>query len=69
VRSRCANTRAAVSWRNLARTPRVSRPMKSDRTKPKLPRGRGGKKTDSDAANKATTAEFEREGLGVAPKE
>ena len=43
--------------------------MKSDRTKPKLPRDRGGKKTDSDAANKATTAEFEREGLGVAPKE
>jgi hypothetical protein len=43
--------------------------MKIDRTKPRLPRGRGGKKTGSDPASKATTAEFEREGLGVASKE
>jgi hypothetical protein len=43
--------------------------MKSDRTKPKLPRGRGGKKTGADPATKATPAEFERECLGVASKE
>ena len=43
--------------------------MKHDRTKPKLPRGRPGKKVDPDKSHKATTAEFEREGMGVAPKE
>jgi hypothetical protein len=43
--------------------------MKSDRSKPQMPRGRPGKKADSDQTNPANTAEFEREGLGVAPKE
>ena len=43
--------------------------MKSDQTKPKLPRGRSGKKIDPAETNQATTAEFEREGLGVAAKE
>jgi hypothetical protein len=36
--------------------------------KPKLPRGRG-KKHDSDQLHQATADEFEREGMGVAPKE
>jgi hypothetical protein len=41
--------------------------MKSQQTKPKLPRGRGGKKIDPAATHPATTAEFEREGMGFAP--
>jgi hypothetical protein len=43
--------------------------MKRDQVKPKLPRGRGGKKIDPAEMHPATTAEFEREGMGVAPKE
>lgn len=43
--------------------------MKSTTTKPKLPRGKRGQKSDPRHPNQATSAEFEREGLGVAPKE
>jgi hypothetical protein len=43
--------------------------MKSNPTKPKLPRGKRGQKPDPHHPNQATSAEFEREGLGVAPKE
>ena len=44
--------------------------MKSEsKSKPRIPRGkRGAKPTDSEQ-NQATTEEFDREGLGVAPKE
>jgi hypothetical protein len=42
--------------------------MKRNST-PKVPRGRRGQKPRDEAQNQATTDEFEREGLGVAPKE
>ena len=37
-------------------------------SKPKIPRGKSGAAA-SARPNQATSAEFEREGLGVAPKE
>ena len=43
--------------------------MKTSPSKPRLPRGKRGKKIDSGETNQATAQEFEREGLGVAPKE
>ena len=43
--------------------------MKSTDTKAGKPRSRGGRKADAKQVNQATAKEFEREGLGVAPKE
>ena len=43
--------------------------MKSTTTKPNVPRGKRGQKADSGTGNKATAKEFEREGMGIAPKE
>ena len=43
--------------------------MKKLAVKPKLPRGRSGKPGDPDDSNQATAKDFEREGMGVAPKE
>jgi len=43
--------------------------MKAAPSKPKVPRGRRGKKPAPAEVNQATTEEFERDGLGVAPKE
>jgi hypothetical protein len=40
---------------------------KKPAAKPKVPRGR--RDADPDELNQATTKDFEREGLGVAPKE
>ena len=39
------------------------------KTNPKIPRGRRGAKPVDDNQNQATSDEFEREGMGVAPKE
>ena len=38
-------------------------------TKARSPAKRGGKKLDPKKLNQATSAEFEKEGMGVAPKE
>ena len=38
-------------------------------TKPKLPRGKRGAKPHDENENKATTDEFDEQGLGVAAKE
>jgi hypothetical protein len=43
--------------------------MKTAKSKPRLPRGKRGPKVDSGQTKTATIAEFEREGLGIAPKE
>jgi hypothetical protein len=39
------------------------------RAKAKSPRGRKGAKRDAASMNQATTDEFEREDMGIAPKE
>jgi len=43
--------------------------MKPTETKPRRPRVRDGRRPDPKQVNQATSEEFEREGMGVAPKE
>jgi hypothetical protein len=43
--------------------------MKPTASKPKIPRGKRGKKPASAEINQATADDFEQEGMGVAPKE
>jgi hypothetical protein len=41
----------------------------NSKTEPRVPRGRRGKTPSTAQLSQATSKEFEREGLGVAPKE
>jgi hypothetical protein len=81
-RSRCTGfcTEIAAKARPGERTPRLAkerplpprvleRMMKPEKTKPELPRGRPGKKIDGRGTHQPTVTEFERKGLGIAPKE
>ncbi|WP_269319413.1 hypothetical protein [Sphingomonas sp. URHD0057] len=43
--------------------------MKTTETTPKVPRGHRGKKASKNEVHQATSKDFEREGMGVAPKE
>jgi len=43
--------------------------MQSAKPKPRVPRGRRGKAPPPTEAAQATAKDFEREGMGVAPKE
>jgi hypothetical protein len=43
--------------------------MKSAKQEPKVPSKRRGAKRSTDKPSQPTTEEFEREGMGVAPKE
>jgi hypothetical protein len=43
--------------------------MQSAKPKPRVPRGRRGKAPPKTDVNQATSKDFEREGMGVAPKE
>ena len=45
------------------------KPVKTPSIKAKLPRGRRGKKAADQKLNQATAEDFDRQGMGVAPKE
>ena len=58
---------AAAEARNRAPPRRF--PVMKRHVQAQVPRGRRGKKPDSAEINQATADDFEREGMGVAPKE
>jgi len=59
----------AAAERNYPKVRRFFSFMKTIDTNPKVPRGRRGKKTANNEIHQATSKDFEREGMGLAPKE
>ncbi len=47
----------------------MKKPATTKRSSAKTPRGRRGAPPTTETKNKATTAEFDREDMGIAPKE
>ena len=67
--ARSGQCAAGLTYREPHRAAAGFHRMQSAKPKPKVPRGRRGKTPPKTEVNQATSKDFEREGMGVAPKE